>query len=73
MNRGETVFEELIRLKEKYPKPNTRMGFEHLKVEEWLENLSDEDFNAMMMLRIGHMAKIHLSQIRKRVKKDMLK
>ena len=73
MDRGEVVWEELHRLKEKYPKPDTRMGFEHPKVEEWLGNLNDEDFTAMIMLRIGHMPRIHYTQIRKRVKKDMLK
>ena len=67
MERGEEVWRELLKLKEKYPKPDTRMGFEHPKVEEWIGNLSDEDFTAMIMLRIGHMAKIHYSKIRRRV------
>ena len=71
MNRGEVLWEQLHKLQKKYPKQDNRMGYEHPKVEEWIASLSSEDFTAMMMLRIGNMSRIHYSQIRKRVKKDI--
>ena len=73
MERGELVWVYLHMLKEKYSKPDTRMGFEHPKVEEWLASLSDADFAAMIQLNIGFMTRVHYCKVRDRVKNDYKK
>ena len=70
MERGELAWIYLHMLKEKYPKPDTRMGYEHPKVEEWLASLSDADFAAMIQLNIGFMTRVHYCKVRDRVKND---
>ncbi len=72
--RGEDLLDDLHYLQRKYRKKGeiTHLGREVREIEEWIANLSSDDFSALLSQPVGNFFRIHYSQIRNR-KKNYIK